>query len=100
MADLKITGRMKIASLQKDFKKEFGSTLRVYNGPKFADPEATIASIRTGNAVGGEFKANGNTLVGNFEKKVLEVFGIKVQVASPDNSKLVSDSITLTASGK
>ena len=39
-------------------------------------------------------------LVGNFEKKILEEFGIRIQVASPDDSKLADDSVTLTASGK
>ncbi|WOC52289.1 hypothetical protein BPO_1642 [Bergeyella porcorum] len=100
MADLKITGRMKVSSVQKDFKKAFGSTLRIYNGARLADGDASIASIRKGDAKGGEFTVNGNTQVGNFEKKVLETFGVKVQVASPDDSKLVDNSITLTASGK
>ncbi len=48
----------------------------------------------------GDVKINGNMLVGNFEKKILEEFGIKVQVADIENTKLISDSITLTASGK
>jgi hypothetical protein len=38
--------------------------------------------------------------VGNFEKKVAELFGIGVQVANADDSKLADNSITLTASGK
>lgn len=38
--------------------------------------------------------------VGNFEKKVAELFGVGVQVANADDSKLVDNSITLTASGK
>ena len=42
----------------------------------------------------------GNILVENFEKKVLETFGITVQVASADDSKLSENSITLSASGK
>ena len=38
--------------------------------------------------------------VGNFEKKILEEFGIVIQVATPDDSKLSDNSLTLTASGK
>lgn len=100
MADLKITGRMKVSSVRESFKKAFGSTLRIYNGARLADDDATIASIRKGDAKGGDFTVNGNTQVGNFEKKVFENFGVKVQVATPDDSKLSSNDITLTASGK
>lgn len=100
MADFTITGRMKVKTLKADFKENFGSTLRVYNGQKFADDDATLASIRKNDAKEGDVKINGNMLVGNFEKKILEEFGIKVQVADIENTKLISDSITLTASGK
>lgn len=100
MADFTITGRMKVKTLKSDFKENFGSTLRVYNGQKFADDDATLASIRKNDAKGGDVKINGNMLVGNFEKKILEEFGVKVQVADIENTKLISDSITLTASGK
>ena len=100
MADFTISGRMKVKTLKADFKANFGSTLRIYNGQKFADDDATLASIRKNDAKGGDVKINGNMLVGNFEKKILEEFGIKVQVADIENTKLISDSITLTASGK
>lgn len=100
MADFKVSGRMTVKSLRKQFKEAFGSTLRVYNGAKFADDDATLASIRKGDAKGGEFEVRGNMLVGNFEKKMMDEFGIKVQVASKDDSKLVDNGISLTESGK
>lgn len=37
--------------------------------------------------------------VGNFEKMMLDVFGIYVQVATPDDSKLAKNDITLAAAG-
>ena len=100
MADLSISGKRKVKTLKANFKAEYGSTLRVYVGKKFADDDATLASIRKEDAKGGEVKINGKMLVGNFEKKILEEFGIVVQVASPDDSKLSDNSMTLTASGK
>ena len=100
MADFSISGKMKVKTLKANFKEEYGSTLRVYNGKKFADDDATLASIRKEDAKGGEVKINGKMLVGNFEKKILEEFGIRIQVASPDDSKLADDSITLTTSEK
>ena len=101
MAEFNINGRMTVASLRKQFKDSFGATLRVYKGAKFADEKATLASIRSGeNVKGGELVCRGNLQVGNFEAKMKEQFGIKVQVANPDNTKLVSDSITLAAAGR
>jgi hypothetical protein len=100
MADLSITGNTKVKTLKSNFKEAFGSTLRVYNGKKFADDDATLASIRSSGAKGGEVKANGKMLVGNFEKKIMEEFGISIQVATPDDSKLSDNTLTLTASGK
>ena len=100
MADFTVSGRMTVKSLKKQFKEAFGSTLRVYNGAKFADDDATLASIRKEGVKGGELAAKGNMKVGNFEDKFLETFGIKIQVANADDSKLVSNDITLSQSGK
>lgn len=98
MAEFTISGRMAVKTLKKQFKEAFGATLRVYNGVKFADDDATLASVRKGDAKGGEFKAHGNMKVGNFEKAMMEHFGIKVQVAVADDSKLSSNDVTLTKS--
>lgn len=100
MADFKISGRMKVKSLKADFHKAYGSTLRVYNGNRFADDDATLASIRKGDAKGGEFEVSGNMHVGTFEDKVKEGFGIKVQVATPDDSGLAQNDISLSKSGR
>lgn len=99
MADFKITGQLKVKSLKAKFKEEFGSTLRVYNGMKFADDDVTIASIAKKTAK-GEVAAHGRTLIGTFEKSMMDEYGIKVQVASADDSKLLDDKISLTQSGK
>ncbi len=100
MADIKIDGRMKVGALKKQFKEAFGSTLRVYKGNQFASDDATLASIREGNVTGGDFTCGGNLRVGNFEDKVKELYGITVQVANADDTKLADNSITLVAAGK
>lgn len=100
MADFKLDGRMKVGTLKKNFKNAFGATLRVYKGNKFADDNATLASIRGEGAKGGEFSCGGNAKVGTFENKVKELYGINVQVANADDSKLADNSITLVAAGK
>lgn len=101
MADFDISGRMKVKTLRTMFKKEFGSTLRVYNGARFADDDATIASIASIKiSPDAAVKANGNLKVSSFSKKMGDVFGIKVRVATKDDTALCPDDLTLTASGK
>lgn len=99
MADFKISGRMKVEALQKQFKENFGGTLRVYSGNKFADPSATLASIRTGDAKGGMFSVSGNMRVGRFENEMKKRFGIRVQVANKNNTALSPNNISLSTSG-
>ena len=101
MAEISVSGRMMVKTLKKQFKEEYNLTLRVYSGAKFADEDDSLASLRKGDvAKAGDLKINGKMLVGNFEKKFKEIYGIKVQVANADDSKLVNDSLTLTAASK
>ena len=104
MAEIKLTGNMKVKSLKADFKEAFGATLRAYKSASckggFADDNATLASIRAEGAKGGELTVGGNLRVGNFEKKIAELYGIGVQVANADNSALADNEATLVAAGK
>ena len=65
-----------------------------------ADDEVTLASIKKEGAKGGEIVVGSNIRVGNFEKKVTELYGIGVQVANKTNTKLSDNNITLAAAGK
>ena len=98
MTDLKINGRQTVGRLKYEFKKEYGLTLRVYEGKQFADEEVTLASLASKKVE--EFSASGNMLVGNFEKKFEEATGLKVQVASPNDKELVSNINTLSERNK
>jgi hypothetical protein len=100
MADFKISGRMSVQNLQKQFNENFGATLRVYKGNAFADPKATLASIRTSDNTGGDLTVSGNMHVGTFEREMKENFGIKVQVASSDGLSLVPNDTTLAQCGR
>ena len=104
MAEFKLDGRMKVKTLKDTFKKTFGASLRVYKGVSckggFADDNATLASIRAEGAKGGELVVAGNIKVGNFEKKVAELYGIGVQVANKADTELADNNITLAAAGK
>ena len=104
MADLKIDGRMKVKTLKANFKSNFGSSLRVYKSitckGAFVDDDATLASLRTEGAKGGELTVGGNKKVGKFEEEFAATWGIGVQVANADDTKLADNSVTLVAAGK
>ena len=102
MADIKVHGQMLVKTFREQFKSEFGLTLRVYNGPGFAKDDVSLASIRKGDNVKAvdEVKVAGNRKVGTLEKDVLNAWGIKVQVASGDNTFLVNNDLTLAEAGR
>ena len=97
--DLKVSGRMKVKSLKKDFKETFGAEIRVYKGKKFADDDATLASIRGKDAKGGDISLHGRTLVGNAEKMFKEEMGITIQIADKDGN-LADNKISLSQASK
>jgi hypothetical protein len=95
MASFKITGQMKVKTLKEHFMNNFGTVLRVYYHHRFADDNVTLASIRGEGAVGGELDCGDNDIVGDFEEFMMALYGIEVQVASPDDSYLVNNSLRL-----
>jgi len=97
MAGLSITGQMKVSTLQEGFLKEFGLTLRVYDGRSFADPTQTLGQVRKKKGSGKALSVAKNMKVGNLEDKLEEEFGLKVQVAGSDDSYLCDDNLTLNA---
>ena len=101
MADLRIDSRMKVKTLKA--KKAFGATLRVYTTATCkakADDEAVLGQLMGSSAKGGEATFGSNLRVGNFEKKITELYGIGVQVANSADTKLSDNEITLAAAGK
>jgi hypothetical protein len=101
MAEISINGRMTIGSFKKQFKEHFGATLRVYHRNTFAEDRATIASIRKGGTdKAGELMIMSNMRVKSFEQKMAEIFGIRVQIATPNDKRLVADDKTLKRAGE
>ena len=97
--EIKVSGRMKVATLKKDFKEEFGVEIRVYNGKRFADDDATLASIRAEGTKGGDIPLVGQTKVGNVEKAFKEEMGIKIQVEDK-TGELADNGVTLGSLAK
>ena len=103
MAEFNLDGRMKVKTLKANFKKTFGASLRVYTTVSCKAPandEKTLAELRTEGSQGGKLVVGGNLRVGNFEKKIAEMYGIGVKVSDKSDSKLADKNATLVAAGK
>jgi hypothetical protein len=99
MADIKVTGIHKVKSIKKSFKDAFGVGIRFYEGKKFADDEATIASIRKQEASGAEITIRGNTLVKNVEKMFMDSLGVTVQIEDKTGG-LANNDVTIASLSK
>ena len=97
---ISITGQLKVSTLQSRFLKEFGLTLRIYDGRSFADPDQTLAQVRKKKGSGNDLSVAKNMKVGNLEDKFEAEFGLKVQVAGSDDSYLCNNRFTLNQAKK
>lgn len=95
MAELSITGQMKVETLQKNFFEEFGLNLRVYDGRSFAESDQTIAQVRKTKGTGKNLSVAKNMKIGNLETKLEDEYGLKVQVAGSRNDYLCDNNLTL-----
>lgn len=100
-ADFEIAGNMKVNSVCEAFKKNFGLTLRIYRGSKLIDGRMTINTLdertttTTINKDAERLTIKANQTVGEVEKLFLDHFGLKVRIATYDNSKFCPASQTL-----
>lgn len=90
--EIKIDGRLLVSTLCKNFKEEFGGTLRVYKGKARCTGSEKVSELVTAT---GTYSCRGSKTVGGFEKDLKEQFGLVVQVASCDDFVLALDSMTL-----
>lgn len=90
----------KVKTLQAKFQKAFGPTLRVYKGQHFADADATLGDLNKDGMKNGYVKIYGTSIVEEFEKRFKEITGITVQIATPDNSALAKNNVSLIEAGK
>ena len=94
MATINAKGNTRVKTLKKDFKKEYGVEIRIYDGAKHAADDSTLASVRKGDASGGDIKISANMKVGNLEDKFKKMLGVKIQIEDA-KGKLADNSVTL-----
>ena len=97
MADIVVSGNTKVKTLKAQFQEKYGVAIRVYKGQKFADDDATLASVRKDGVSGkGEIDINGNMHVGNLERKFMDNLGVKIQVENKAG-KLADNNVSLAS---
>ena len=98
--DFHLDPRMKVKTVQRDFKNNFGLSLRVYKGNQFADENLTINQLNKKtsadiNSSQEDIVIKATLKVGQFEDLIKDTYGLKVQVADEFNRYLIKDSYTL-----
>ena len=91
--EIKIDGRLLVSTLCERFKKEFGGTLRVYNGNKCCTGAEKVADLVKTT---GSYECRSSKTVAGFIKDVQEQFGLKVKIASADDWVLALPEMTLS----
>lgn len=100
MATIKVTKASSVQSIQSQFEKDFNCNLRIYKGNRFADSKTKISELSKTDNSTGELEIGARSRVGNVEDYFKETFGIKVQIANADDTKLADNGMTLTQAGK
>ena len=98
--DFHISPNMKVKTVQHNFKENFGLTLRVYKGKRFADPDSTINQLDKQTSADIKTTASDITIkaamkLSDFEDKIKTTYGLTVQVADEFNRYIIKNHYTL-----
>lgn len=100
-ADFEISSQMMVKTLQKEFKQNFGLSLRIYEvGTGFAPPDKRIGHINNVNTKAEGFKIKATWKSTEVNHKFLEVFNLKVRVSDLNDDHLIPDDLTLGAAAR
>lgn len=99
--DFTIAPNKKIKTVKKEFKDNFGLSLRIYKGKQFAEDSLTIKQLN--QKVSAEIQTNTNeeliirasNKVGAVEELFLKHFGLTVQIADSEDKKLCDNELSL-----
>ena len=98
MASLKISGRMTVKNLKKNFQSKFGKTLRIYHGVKFAADSDRLGKVADKTIKrGSSIRVSDGLRVKEFETRMMSKYGLQVQVADTHNQELLADSDLLSS---
>jgi len=106
LEDIEVNGNMHVGTFQKQFKKAFGTEIRVYRakadgtlnsgkGAKSAPTKSTLASICAEGQKVGDLTIKKSKTVGDIEKEFAKKMGIGIQIMLPDGSGFANNSVRL-----
>ena len=98
MATLHLTSATTVANLREQFYKAFGSQVKLYNGGRVAELNATLSEL--GLKADADFECRSSLTVGSFIERMKSEHGLKVKVYTCDEWVAVLDGLTLESSGK
>ena len=98
--DFHIEAHKKVKTIQSDFKKNFGLTLRVYKGKQLADPNFTLAELNNKTSKKINYGAEDITIkasmtIHEVEQLIDSHFGLTVQIANEFDNYCVNNKYTL-----
>lgn len=93
-----MTSSMSVGELKKQFKDNFGSSLRVYKGGRVADD--TLALSEIGLKADGTLECRSSLTVAGFIDRMANDHGLKVKVYTCDEWVACLDGLTLESTGK
>ena len=106
MEDIDVNGKMHVGTFQKQFKKAFGTEIRVYKakadgtlnsgkGAKSAPTKSTLASICAKGQKVVDLTIKKSKTVGDIETEFAKIMGIGIQIMLPDGSGFANNSVRL-----
>ena len=106
LEDIEVSGKMHVGTFQKQFKKAFGTEIRVYKakadgtlnsgkGAKSAPIKSTLASICAKGQKVVDLTIKKSKTVGDIETEFAKKMGIGIQIMLPDGSGFAHNSVRL-----
>ena len=106
LEDIEVSGKMHVGTFKKQFKKAFGTEIRVYKakadgtlnsgtGAKPAPTKSTLASICAKGQKVGDLTIKKSKTVGDIETEFANKMGIGIQIMLPDGSGFANNSVRL-----
>ena len=95
MADIKVVGQSKVKSIKRDFKKEFGLSIRIYDGRNLANDDDNISEVRKNKRSSKDITIAKHMYVGRLENEFKKNFGLRVMIFNSDDKYHCDQKISL-----
>ena len=95
MADIKVVVQSKVKSIKRDFKKEFGLSIRIYDGRNLVKDDDNISEVRKNKGASKDITIAKQMHVGRLEREFKKNFGLKILIFTSDDKYHCDQKISL-----